>query len=283
MLKSLAVLIMIASTLFAQAQKVVLSEREKTIAEQIKGLRAVPDAKRGEVTKQIALDIRALPASPNKMLLAESVANLATEGDFGKQTLQEVATTLSDSLRAQAASASAGMPEGPYVTLAQLVRYEGAKVPMDDPLLNAALARLQAEDKDRAAADFTLSDIKGKSWTLHDLRGKVVLVNFWATWCPPCRKEMPDLELLSKEFGPKGLVILAISDEDAAKVDPFIAEHKYSYPILLDPGRKVNKMMFVEGIPKSFVYNREGKLVAQAIDMRTRGQLLEMLSHAGLK
>jgi len=109
-----------------------------------------------------------------------------------------------------------------------------------------------------------------------------VLVNFWATWCPPCRKEMPDLDALYNEFRARGLVILAISDEDTAKVQPFIAEHKYTYPILLDPGDKVNKLMAVEGIPKSFVYDREGKLVAQAMDMRTRNQLLQMLSQAGM-
>jgi peroxiredoxin len=281
-LRSAALALLAASVFFAQ-QKIVFSDSERPIAEQIKGLRAVPDAKRGAVTTQLALEIRALPAaSPNKLMLASSLANLSTEGDFGKKTLQEVATTLADTLREQAA-AKGSMPEEPYVTLAQLVRYEGAVVPMDDRLLNAAMARLQAEEQQRQKADFTLQDLKGKSWTLKDLRGKVVLVNFWATWCPPCRKEMPDLDALYKEFRDKGLVILAISDEETAKVAPFIAEHKYSYPILLDPGDKVNKMMAIEGIPKSFVYDREGKLVAQAIDMRTRGQLLEMLSRAGLK
>ena len=138
------------------------------------------------------------------------------------------------------------------------------------------------EEQQRRQADFTLKDLTGKEWTLSQLRGKVVLVNFWATWCPPCRKEMPDLDALYNEFRARGLVILAISDEDTAKVQPFIAEHKYTYPILLDPGDKVNKLMAVEGIPKSFVYDREGKLVAQAMDMRTRNQLLQMLSQAGM-
>jgi peroxiredoxin len=78
-------------------------------------------------------------------------------------------------------------------------------------------------------------------------------------------------------------VVLSISDEEAAKVQPFITERKISYPVLLDPGRKVNDLFQVEGIPKSFVYNREGKLVAQSIDMRTRNQFLEMLTQAGLK
>lgn len=91
------------------------------------------------------------------------------------------------------------------------------------------------------------------------------------------------MQALQQRFAPKGLVILAISDEDVSKVEPFIAERHFSYPILLDPGRKVNELFRVEGIPKSFVYDRDGKLVAEAIDMRTQRQLLEMLAHAGLE
>ena len=70
--------------------------------------------------------------------------------------------------------------------------------------------------------------------------------------------------------------------DEAAKVEPFIRERKVSFPVLLDPGRKVNEMFVVEGIPKSFVYDREGKLVAQSIDMRTQKQFLGMLAKAGL-
>jgi peroxiredoxin len=79
------------------------------------------------------------------------------------------------------------------------------------------------------------------------------------------------------------LVVLAISDEEAAKVTPFIAERKIGYPVLLDPGRKVNESFIVEGIPKSFVYDRNGKMVAQSIDMRTKNQFLGMLAQAGLQ
>jgi peroxiredoxin len=78
-------------------------------------------------------------------------------------------------------------------------------------------------------------------------------------------------------------VILAISDEVEREVKPFVANHEFSYPVLLDPGRKVNELFRVQGIPKSFLYDREGKLVAEAIDMRTRGQFLEMLARAGLE
>ena len=69
----------------------------------------------------------------------------------------------------------------------------------------------------------------------------------------------------------------------SAKVRSYLADKNYTYPLLLDPGRKVNEMFVVEGIPKSFVYNREGKLTGQAHDMRTLGQFMQMLHEAGLK
>ena len=91
------------------------------------------------------------------------------------------------------------------------------------------------------------------------------------------------LEALYQRFGSRGFVILAISDEDASKVQPFVAAQKLTYPVLLDPARKVNQLFQVEGIPKSFVYDRGGKLVAESIDMRTQRQFLEMLAQAGLQ
>ena len=94
---------------------------------------------------------------------------------------------------------------------------------------------------------------------------------------------MPDMEALHQEFNEQGLVILAISDEESDKVEPFITAHEFSYPILLDPGRKVHDLFEVAGIPKSFLYDRDGHLITQAIDMRTRRQFLEMLAQAGLK
>jgi peroxiredoxin len=94
---------------------------------------------------------------------------------------------------------------------------------------------------------------------------------------------MPDLETLYHEFKDQGFLILAISDEDISKVQPFIAEHHTTYPILLDPGSKVHELFQIEGIPKSFIYDRNGKLVTEAIDMRTRKQFLEMLAQAGLQ
>ena len=271
------------ASLYAQEQKVIWSNQEKTIAEQIRGLRGLPDDVRARTTKNLALEIRRLPAVPNKLLLANSLANLSTEGDFGRDTLQEVATTLANALREQPIQATQGQPPQPYVELAQLVRYEHVQASLDDPQFAAAIAKIERDNERRQQADFTLAELGGKSWTLKDLRGKVVLVNFWATWCPPCRKEMPDLQTLYRQFNDQGLVILAISDEDAATVKPFIAKQKVTYPILLDPGRKVHELFEVVGIPKTFIYDRDGNLVAQSIDMRTRKQFLEMLAQAGLQ
>jgi peroxiredoxin len=280
----------------AQKKEIVWSADEKPLADQIHGLRSLADDVRAGTTKDLALKIRKLAATDNKLRLAVGLAGLSTEGDFGHDTLQEVATTLAETLRERPApwvegketDAGGGAratrtPAFPYIELASLVRYEHVDASLDDEQFHAAMMGLEADDRKREHPEFTLHDLSGKTWTFSELRGKVVLVNFWATWCPPCRKEMPDLELLYKRFESKGFVVLGISDEKAAKVEPFIRERKVSFPVLLDPERKVNEMFVVQGIPKSFVYDREGKLAAQSLDMRTQKQFLEMLAKAGLQ
>ena len=274
--------LLLSSSLHAQ-EKVTWSAQEQPIVDKIKTLRKLDDAVRARTTKDLALQIRQLPIVPNKLRLAGDLANLSTEGDFGRDTLQEVTTTLAGALREQPPTPKDGQPDDSYVELASLVHYEHMQAESDNPQFSQALARLAADDAKRQNADFTLVDLTGRSWHLRDLKGKVVLVNFWATWCPPCRKEMPDLQALYDKYKDRGFLVLSISDEETAKVSPFIAERKISYPVLLDPGRKVNDAFVVEGIPKSFVYDREGKLVAQSIDMRTRNQFEQMLSEAGLQ
>jgi peroxiredoxin len=255
-----------------------LNSQEQAIAGRMGKLRSLPDDEWTRAVGQLAHEIQALPAGAGKVRLIAGLSGLATEGDAGKETLQTVADTIVGVL--------AGLPEGQRApllgTLALLARYEHVRVSLDDPAYRAAMAKLEAEDQRRLSPQFALRDLKGAEWSLAALRGKVVLVNFWATWCPPCRKEVPDMEALFERFGPRGFVILAISDEDAGKVTPFVEAQKVTYPVLLDPGRKVNQAFAVEGIPRSFLYGRDGKLVAQAIDRRTSRHFLEMLKLAGL-
>ena len=283
MIRTFVVALLLSSFAFAQ-QKIVWTADEQPIVDQIRTLRKLPDDVRSRTHTELALKIRALPASDHKVSLATALASLSTEGDLGHDMLQEVATTLAQSLREQPQKPDKkGRPSYSYTALAQLVRYEHVNATLDDPQYQAAMAALAAEDEKRQNADLKLKDLAGHEWNLKDLRGKVVLVNFWATWCPPCVKEMPDLQALFEQYKDQGLVILGISDEDKGKVSPFIAQRSISYPILLDKGRKVEETFGIEGIPKTFIYDRDGKLVAQSIDMRSRAQFQKMLELAGLK
>src|ERR1700691_5144096 len=114
--------------------KIVYSEQEKPIVEQLRGLRKLPDDVRARTTKELALHIRQLPVTPNKLRLAGGLANLSTEGDFGHETLQEVANTLAAALREQPPPPGKnGEPDSLYVELASLVRYEQVQAAADAP------------------------------------------------------------------------------------------------------------------------------------------------------
>src|SRR5438046_8543501 len=109
----LLIIPLLLGTAFAQRKPIVFTDPEKAIADRIKTLRQIPDEKRGGVTKELASLIHQLQPAPNKLMLANSLANLSTEGDFGHDSLQAVALTLADALSEQAAVSKDGMPEGP--------------------------------------------------------------------------------------------------------------------------------------------------------------------------
>ncbi len=115
--------------------------------------------------------------------------------------------------------------------------------------------------EEQMAPDFSLKALDGKEYTLSALKGKVVLLDFWATWCPPCREEIPIIEKLHREFKDKGLVVLGINDEDRATVEEFVKEKKITFPILMDREGKVAQSYKVEAIPRVILINKEGKIV----------------------
>jgi peroxiredoxin len=244
------------------------------------------DAERAVLVQQIAADIRKLPPGEGKIGAIRSLASVSTEGALGKEALTAVASTLAAAMRDSfpvLLEARQPLAYGDaYIELARYVRYEQVEPPFADPALDAAGALLELRERVQQENGFTLTSLDGKIFSLDALKGKVVLLNFWATWCPPCRKEMPDMDKLYKELESKGLVVLAVSDEDRPTVEQFLAKTPYSFPVLLDPGRTVNKAFMVEGIPKSFIFDRDGRLAALAIDMRTEEQFRLLLKQAGL-
>jgi len=123
----------------------------------------------------------------------------------------------------------------------------------------------------KPARDFSLPDLDGKPHKLSDYRGKVVLVNFWATWCPPCRREMPSMERLSQRLQDQPFVILAINQqEEADQVFVFTGQldPAPTFPILFDRDSTVSHAWGVLGLPTSFIVDKQGRVVYRAMGGR---------------
>jgi peroxiredoxin len=121
----------------------------------------------------------------------------------------------------------------------------------------------------KTAEDFTVPRLGGGAFRLSDQRGRTVLVNFWATWCPPCLAEMPAMERLWRERQHEGFVIVAVSlDADPAIVPAFIEERGVTFPVGLDPTMAVASTYGVRALPATFVIDRRSRVVALALGPR---------------
>jgi peroxiredoxin len=111
------------------------------------------------------------------------------------------------------------------------------------------------------APDFTLADRTGKIWTLSELRGQVVFVNFWATWCPPCREEMPSMQRLYSALPKDKFKMLAVlSNDDPVRADAFVAQLGITIPVLHDQDKKVGPKYGLTGLPETFIVDKQGVL-----------------------
>ncbi len=111
------------------------------------------------------------------------------------------------------------------------------------------------------APDFTLKTATGETYTLSDLKGQAVLVNMWATWCPPCRAEMPAIESVYMEYKDQGLVVLAINQtiqDNPLDIAPFTSEYGLTFPILLDETADTARAYHIQSLPSSYFINRQG-------------------------
>ncbi|MGQ9664196.1 MAG: peroxiredoxin family protein [bacterium] len=115
------------------------------------------------------------------------------------------------------------------------------------------------QKQESSYADFTLKSLDGEEYTLSKLRGRVVIVDFWATWCPPCRREIPHLVEIYNKYKDNGLIILGISNEDAGTLETFRDAYHISYPILFG-SNEVFQRFGVSSIPHTLFINKNGKI-----------------------
>lgn len=117
--------------------------------------------------------------------------------------------------------------------------------------------------------DFELMNLQGNLEALSDYRGKVVFLNFWATWCGPCQSEMPAMENVYNELKDEGFVILAVDlAEDKDTVAKFISERNLTFPVLLDTSGKIGGIYEARSIPTTYIIDREGNILGRAVGVR---------------
>jgi len=135
----------------------------------------------------------------------------------------------------------------------------------------------------KPATSFRLKDSQGVAVDFADLRGKVILLDFWATWCPPCRKELPYIDKMAREYEGKGVAVLGVNHEDSGTVKNFLKKNKYTLTTLMDSRREVHKLYAIRAFPTVIVINCEGIVAAHYVGARTEEQLVAALKLAGLE
>ncbi len=145
-----------------------------------------------------------------------------------------------------------------------------------------------APEVGRLAPDFTLADLEGNQVTLSDFRGKTVFINFWATWCPPCRAEMPEIEAIHQEYKDKGVVVIGVDilvseilkGYDENDVRQFVQQGGYNWTFVLDTTGEVTESYNITAIPTSFFIDREGVIRAVNIGAMTKRAMESKLAEA---
>jgi len=138
----------------------------------------------------------------------------------------------------------------------------GNKTKIQTPIAKAEPIKIETKDDAVKAPDFELESTEGNKIKLSDYNGKIVIVDFWATWCPPCREEIPSFVQLQKQYK-NDLQILGVSLDTGTKNDvaPFMKEYKMNYPVLFANNEVVNNYGGIEAIPTTFIIDQEGNII----------------------
>lgn len=123
-------------------------------------------------------------------------------------------------------------------------------------------------EKPTQSKGFEFTDLDGKKIALEDYKGRVVLIHFWATWCPACTSEIPALNALREKFKHSGLVIIAIAEDSQKKVEPFVKNLDMKYPIIIDQQRELMRSYHIRALPYSILINKNGNINCMATGAR---------------
>jgi thiol-disulfide isomerase/thioredoxin len=163
-----------------------------------------------------------------------------------------------------------------FISLLQANPDEGTIVPIG----NVAVVT-DAGESDESQVSFSWKNAEGNTGSLTDLRGKVVLINFWATWCIPCRKEIPELIEINNEMDPDGFELLGISVDaasDIQRVDMFINDQNINYINILDDGRLTRQFGNIRAIPTTLIIDKEGTVRETIVGIRSKDQFIELIN-----
>lgn len=145
-----------------------------------------------------------------------------------------------------------------------------SKLPIAILLLSFLFLSNSVTANDKKAPQFELKDLNGKTVKLSDFKGKVVFINFWATWCGPCRKEIPDFIDMQKTYEKKGFTFIGIALDDYKSVVKYSKDNKINYPILMGTQETTRLYGGIRGIPTSFLVGKDGNIKQQYVGYRPK-------------
>ena len=147
----------------------------------------------------------------------------------------------------------------------------------------SAAATMAGEVRGKAAPDFTLTEVRsGKAVRLSDYKGKAVLLNFWATWCPPCKEEIPWFVDLQQRYGTQGLVVLGVAMDDSGRqeIAKFADQMSINYPVVLGTDAVSNQYGNVDALPTTFYIGRDGRIVNRVFGLLSHEEVEENIKAA---